>query len=481
MDRLVDRPLERRGARATSGCPPMPHDVFISHSKDDKLTALALCNKLESKGVRCWIAPRDVTPGVEWGAAIIEAIEGSRVMVLIFSLKANNSKHVHREVHRAFAKNLTVIPVRVENVRPTGTLEYYLGSVHWLDAMTPPIEKHLETVAKQVKALLLPASVIETATRLAAQSPPAASQSTNPPTDVPLPVPPKASEARSDTHTDIPPSPPRPPPAPTASSATKTPPGPREKRLAADIPRAPAQTTNQPAGSLVRAPLDVPKAQSERPENLPPSLPPVSRPPRNSSLTDRSPGLWQQIAWTIDSFVSSGHPIQRKGLLVSVVLLGVLNVVVAGTLKLVSSGAPAPLAFVFLMGLVLFQTGVLFRIGCGATEKRWPRILAVAIGASLILSGVYAISDLGGFGEWGLLVLGIWLSMGSGGVLAVFAKRSHEKKPSPLAMLGAGVGLLAIVYVVLAIAFAVTLKGKVRPLEDRPIERYGRPPLEERN
>jgi hypothetical protein len=454
----------------------MPHDVFISHSKDDKPTALALCNKLESKGVRCWIAPRDVTPGVEWGAAIIEAIEGSRVMVLIFSLKTNNSKHVHREVHRAFAKNLTVIPVRVENARPTGTLEYYLGSVHWLDAMTPPLEKHLETVAKQVKALLLPESVIETATRLAAQSPPAASPSTNLPTDVPRPVPRKAAESRSDHHTDIPPSPPRPPPAPPASSATKTSPVSREKKLASDIPRTPSPTTSQPTDSPVRAKLKASDAQSERPENLPPSPLPMSRPPRNSLLTDRSPGLWEQIAWTIDSFVSNGHPLQWKGFLVSVLLLGVLNVVVAGMFKQISSGAPPGLAFVFLMGLVLCQTGVFFRIGCGATEKKWPHLVAVAIGASLILSGVYAISDLGGFGEWGLLVLGICLSMGSGGALAVFAKRTHEKKPSPLAMLATGVGLLAIVYVVLAIVFAATRKEYVPPGEDQPIERHGRPP-----
>lgn len=258
MDKLVARPLERRSARATSGCPPMPHDVFISHSKDDKLTALALCNKLESKGVRCWIAPRDVTPGVEWGAAIIEAIEGSRVMVLIFSLKANSSRHVHREVQRAFAKNLTVIPVRVENARPTGTLEYYLGSVHWLDAMTPPLEKHLEAVAKQVKALLLPASVIETATRLAAQSPPAASQSTNPPTDVPLPAPLNAPEAQTDPRDKLPPSP------PPASSATKKPAVSLEKNWTRTF-RAlhPKQLVSRPTrGSGQRSRLRTPKASA---------------------------------------------------------------------------------------------------------------------------------------------------------------------------------------------------------------------------
>ena len=39
---------------------------------------------LESNGVRCWIAPRDVTPGMEWSECIIDAIEECRVMVLVF-------------------------------------------------------------------------------------------------------------------------------------------------------------------------------------------------------------------------------------------------------------------------------------------------------------------------------------------------------------------------------------------------------------
>ena len=49
----------------------MAHDVFISHSARDKPYADAMCAKLESRGIRCWIAPRDIRPGMEWGAAIL--------------------------------------------------------------------------------------------------------------------------------------------------------------------------------------------------------------------------------------------------------------------------------------------------------------------------------------------------------------------------------------------------------------------------
>ena len=53
---------------------PMAHDVFISHSSKDKIAADAACAVLESHGLRCWIAPRDATPGKSWAAAIVQAI-----------------------------------------------------------------------------------------------------------------------------------------------------------------------------------------------------------------------------------------------------------------------------------------------------------------------------------------------------------------------------------------------------------------------
>lgn len=129
----------------------MAYDVFISHSARDKLYADAICAKLESRGVRCWIAPRDIAPGMEWGAAILEAINGARVMLLVFSSQANSSPQISREVERAVHKGLIVLPVRVEDVMPTGNLEYFLGTPHWLDAITPPFEQHLEHIADSTR------------------------------------------------------------------------------------------------------------------------------------------------------------------------------------------------------------------------------------------------------------------------------------------------------------------------------------------
>jgi len=132
----------------------MSHDVFISYSSFDKAAADATCAALEGSGIRCWIAPRDIIPGKEWGDAIIEAIHSARVLVLIFSASANASPQIRREVERAVHKGLPIIPLRIEDIAPTHSLEYFIGTVHWLDALTPPFEGHLRRLSDSVKALL---------------------------------------------------------------------------------------------------------------------------------------------------------------------------------------------------------------------------------------------------------------------------------------------------------------------------------------
>ncbi len=132
----------------------MAHDVFVSYSHHDKLQADAVCAALEANGIRCWIAPRDVIPGQEWGTAIVDAIQSSRVMVLVFSSHANASPQIRREVQLAVDAETVLIPFRIEDVAPAQSLKYFLGTPHWLDALTPPLEVHLERLATAVAGFL---------------------------------------------------------------------------------------------------------------------------------------------------------------------------------------------------------------------------------------------------------------------------------------------------------------------------------------
>jgi len=128
----------------------MSHDVFISYPNKDKVIADAVCAKLEDNKIRVWIAPRDVPAGMNFAESIIDAIDNCKVFVLIWSASTNASEHILNELNQAFDQGIIVIPFRIENVEPSKALKYYIGRTHWLDAMTPPLEKHIKFLADTI-------------------------------------------------------------------------------------------------------------------------------------------------------------------------------------------------------------------------------------------------------------------------------------------------------------------------------------------
>jgi hypothetical protein len=132
----------------------MSHDVFISYSSNDKPTADAITASLEANGIRCWIAPRDILPGSDWSESIVEAIEQAGTMVLVFSAHSNTSPQIKREIERAVDAGIPLIPFRIEDVLPCKSLQYFIGTQHWLDAWAPPLEQHLHRLTDTIKALL---------------------------------------------------------------------------------------------------------------------------------------------------------------------------------------------------------------------------------------------------------------------------------------------------------------------------------------
>jgi TIR domain len=110
------------------------HQIFISFSTLDSAKAEAVCQKLESEGIRCWISSRDVKPGENYQAAIVQAIQCARLMVLIFSANANASDEISKELSLASAFKVNVIPLRTVDVRPQGAFLYELATRQWIDA-----------------------------------------------------------------------------------------------------------------------------------------------------------------------------------------------------------------------------------------------------------------------------------------------------------------------------------------------------------
>lgn len=128
----------------------MAHEVFVSYSTKDKSVADAVVATLEQQQLRCWYAPRDVPAGANFADSIIGAIDECKVFVLIWSAHTNTSEHILNEINRAFDQGIVIIPFRIQDIQPTRAMSYYFGRTHWLDALTPPLEKHITVLGNTI-------------------------------------------------------------------------------------------------------------------------------------------------------------------------------------------------------------------------------------------------------------------------------------------------------------------------------------------
>jgi TolB-like protein len=122
------------GEERAAGAGAVTADVFLSYASQDAAVAEVVVAALEQQGIKCWIAPRDVTPGAFYAGAIVQAIDAARATVLILSQSSAASPHVVREVERAASKRHPVLSLRIDQVLLPPDLEYFLNSSQWLEA-----------------------------------------------------------------------------------------------------------------------------------------------------------------------------------------------------------------------------------------------------------------------------------------------------------------------------------------------------------
>lgn len=128
----------------------MSHDIFISYSNEDKLIAEAICHRLEEKGIKCWIYPRDITKGAPYARSLVEAIESSKAMVLIYSFNSSSSNHVMRELEQASKHGIAVIPFRIDDTSPPPEIDYHVSRLHWIDALKRPLDGHINNLTDYI-------------------------------------------------------------------------------------------------------------------------------------------------------------------------------------------------------------------------------------------------------------------------------------------------------------------------------------------
>lgn len=124
----------------------MKHDVFISYSSQNKNVADAICHVLEEHRIKCWIAPRDIPGGADYGDLIDDAIKNCRLFIIVFSKSSSLSQWVKGELNLAFSEGKHIIPYRIDETPLKGSMRLILNQTHWIDSFPDAEEKFKDLV-----------------------------------------------------------------------------------------------------------------------------------------------------------------------------------------------------------------------------------------------------------------------------------------------------------------------------------------------
>jgi hypothetical protein len=120
--------------------------IFVSHSSPDLKYAIDLEEGLAARGAPCWIAPRDIPPGSDYGSEIVQAITTAKAFVLVYSESSGASRHCLREIELALKHAIPIYTVKIDNSPVTPGYEYRLATVQWVDGPIDQVVDRLGSI-----------------------------------------------------------------------------------------------------------------------------------------------------------------------------------------------------------------------------------------------------------------------------------------------------------------------------------------------
>jgi hypothetical protein len=139
--------------------------IFICYSSRDEAVAREVVEVLETDGLKCWISLRNVAAGQNYQEAIVQAIESAQGIVFLFSESSSQSAEIRKELSIGSSLNVTIFPVRLSPILPSGALRYELATRQWIDIFPdrgPALGRLAETIKKAISAPTTRADAVPT-------------------------------------------------------------------------------------------------------------------------------------------------------------------------------------------------------------------------------------------------------------------------------------------------------------------------------
>lgn len=130
-------------------------NIFLSHSTIDGELANYICESFESRGLSCWIAPRNIRPGEDWASSITNAISEADVFFILYSKHSIKSSQCAKEIGIADRKKKYIIPYKIDDTEPEGAFDYYLTGCQWFIIDPSTGEYKMDELCDAIKGVIL--------------------------------------------------------------------------------------------------------------------------------------------------------------------------------------------------------------------------------------------------------------------------------------------------------------------------------------
>jgi len=118
----------------------MAYDVVVSYAREDREVVAKLCNQMIAEDVQARMAPRDTIMDQRYITEVNDMMREAKTLVVVISQYSNSSGQVVRELELAEKNQLQILQVRLDDVKPSGSVGYYLSGKQWFDMLRKEVE-----------------------------------------------------------------------------------------------------------------------------------------------------------------------------------------------------------------------------------------------------------------------------------------------------------------------------------------------------
>lgn len=108
--------------------------VYIYYSSNNYSEATKVCIFLESKGINCWLAPRNVLSSLDYNTQVTAAINDCSIALFIANNNTNDINTLPNELNTVATKKKTIIFFKIENYDISDVLSYYFSELKSINA-----------------------------------------------------------------------------------------------------------------------------------------------------------------------------------------------------------------------------------------------------------------------------------------------------------------------------------------------------------